>query len=438
MTLQFNPPTDLVNAYLQRPSPGQIASQGINQALQDYATLKEQDAKSKNDALQTLLKASDSVDLSDPATAKAFAPLYKQAGVDPAIFQPPTPSTGTVPNPQPVTAGLPNAQGQPVTQAPSPVSSPTISPLIQASLAVGHPDHSGIMAKVGDPNQLIKTGFGRKKLAAAESAQKLSDAQQKEADKNSPTSFDYATAKATASGTPDAANPFIDLAKKEGRTALTQKEMADMKDAITAQTQMARANAFETTAQTRKLSLRDQLVKEARTTLDPYFQSGAGKQQAERLNRIGRADALVQQMQGQAGSGDTRQMRELATSLASVLTGGNVVAEQQINELMPQTYKGNWNRFVEKLTNNPTGLDQQAFVSRLSDTLNREKTTIQKQARTVAERSAPTLRVLKDQYPEDYNAVVNQYLNNSPEIMGTPTSTPISTSGWSYVGKAGQ
>ncbi len=38
--LQFNPPQDLINAYLNRPSPGQIASEGIQNALQTYAQSK--------------------------------------------------------------------------------------------------------------------------------------------------------------------------------------------------------------------------------------------------------------------------------------------------------------------------------------------------------------------------------------------------------------
>lgn len=42
MALEFKPPTDLVNAYLQRPSPGQEASAGIQQALQMYAQQKAQ------------------------------------------------------------------------------------------------------------------------------------------------------------------------------------------------------------------------------------------------------------------------------------------------------------------------------------------------------------------------------------------------------------
>lgn len=42
MVLQFRPPEDLVNSYLNRPSPGQQASDSINQALQSYVALKNQ------------------------------------------------------------------------------------------------------------------------------------------------------------------------------------------------------------------------------------------------------------------------------------------------------------------------------------------------------------------------------------------------------------
>lgn len=126
MVLEFNPPTDLINAYLNRPSPGQIASQGIQQALQSYAA--EKDAKQK----KALAKQQR-----DTATFAAVAPYAEEAAI-PGLAKnygitiptagavPPTPSTGTAPSP---TAGMPDAQGNPVTEAPA----PSVSPLIQAS-----------------------------------------------------------------------------------------------------------------------------------------------------------------------------------------------------------------------------------------------------------------------------------------------------------------
>lgn len=441
MALEFQPPPQgLIDAYLNRPSGVQLADQNVHDLMAAYVQNQHEKSKGQTEAIGTLAKLADNVDFSDPNTIKAFGGLFKQAGIKSDVFNPstpPTPSTGTVSSPQmapatPTPLEQSQAQSLPAEHPVLPGVS-TASPLIQASL--NHPDHQAAFGISGiNPEQLVKTSGGRKKLAAAESVQKFYDAQQTATDKateNAPKSFDYANAFAKAAGSPDAAKPFIDIAKQEGRTTLNRRELDDMKNAVNVSAQSQRGQYFGTSAEVKMQTMRDNLIKEARTSLDPYFQTGQGKQQAERLNRIGRADALIQQMQTQVGGGDTRQMRELGTSLASVLTGGNVVAQNQVEELIPQTYKGRFNVFLEKLSNNPTGTEQQAFIKRFADTLAREKTTIQGQARTVAERTAPTLRVLKSQFPEDYHAVVDQYLTNSPEIMGpsqtsqTPSGTPM-------------
>lgn len=419
MALSFTPPPDwLIQDYLTRKAPAQQASDTINQALQGYAAAKTAEHKQKNESLQTLLKASESVDLSDPNTAKAFAPLYKDAGVDPSIFNPAPVSTATTPSPDatpvaPATAGMPNAQGTTAMQAASP------SPIVQASLA--HPDHQTLNFTPEQIAKMSKTGYGRNVIASQEKGQGLIDKQTLQAEKdaeNAPVSFDYARAKGEAAGFKDVAEPFIKIAKAEGRDKLSRKEMTDLKDAIAARTSGLRGNAMDSMASTREMLARDSLVKEARNTLDPYFQTGAGKQLAVKFNRINSTEPLVSQMMAQEGGGDTRQMRELGTSVANLITNGNVAAQEQINGMIPKTYKGDMNAFLEKLKNNPTGTDQIAFIHRLAETVAREKAATQSLTRTNAERTAPTLRVLKEHYPDDYNAVLKQYLEHSPEIMG--------------------
>lgn len=423
MALEFRPPTDLVNAYLQRPSPGQEAQAGIQQAFQTYAKTKIDERKSKNDALDTLLKASDAVDLSDPATAKAFAPLYKSAGVDPSIFQPPTPSTGTVQFPQasaapPVTAGTADAAGTPVTQA------PPVSPIVQASRA--HPDHQTLHMTPEQIAKMSRTAFGRKVIASQEAGGKYIDAQQAREDKaedNAPVSFDYARAKAKASDATNAADPFIAIAQKEGRTQLTRKEMTDLKEAITARASSMRGSAFDSMAATREATLRQSLNKDARDSLNPYFGKGAGKDQMQRLYSIGRISPLIDQMLSQKGGGDPRQMREMATSFNKVLTGSGMGAEGQIDALMPNTARSQFAHWQEWWTNNPSGTEQQSFIHRIADSVKREKGAIQNQIRIQAESSAPTLRLLKQHYPEDYQAQVDSVMNN-PELVGQETPQP--------------
>jgi hypothetical protein len=53
MALNFNPPKELVDAYLNRPSPGQIAGEGIQNALQLYVRQKALQDETKNRQQQT-------------------------------------------------------------------------------------------------------------------------------------------------------------------------------------------------------------------------------------------------------------------------------------------------------------------------------------------------------------------------------------------------
>lgn len=77
MVLEFRPPEDLIRAYMERPSPGQIASNGINQALQTYAQMKQQE---QNKSLQERMLASH--DASRKATQfGAIAPYVPEAQI---------------------------------------------------------------------------------------------------------------------------------------------------------------------------------------------------------------------------------------------------------------------------------------------------------------------------------------------------------------------
>lgn len=104
MALEFRPPEDLINAYLNRPSPGQIASQGIQQALQTYAQMK--DAQQK-EALAKQSKDTATFTAMAPYTPEAQIPdLAKQHGLNipSAGSTPPVVSTGTAVTPNEMAA----------------------------------------------------------------------------------------------------------------------------------------------------------------------------------------------------------------------------------------------------------------------------------------------------------------------------------------------
>jgi len=123
MALKFEPPTDLVNAYLNRPSPGQIASEGINQALQSYVHQKVYEQQLRTQAtgeLGNLFKAGGPY-----LVGKIGGQTARIAGLDPNVFnEPTTPSAVPSPSSPIPTAGV--------------SSSPSVSPIVQAhAMATG-------------------------------------------------------------------------------------------------------------------------------------------------------------------------------------------------------------------------------------------------------------------------------------------------------------
>lgn len=426
MSLQFTPPPDwLIENYVNRKSPIEGALDAGAQIANSYTQNKALQQQKQNEALKGYI---DAFGVGGPGLAGQVAQRngLKNPPSFPGVTAAQVPSGGTAgvaydPGTSSVPTSAENAAQQSLPdQHPA---NAQLSPIIQASLAAGHPNHAGLTLP-GNPDPLALAGmggYGAKQLTTLESVQKLQDAQtaaKDKAEENGPKSFDYARTFASNAKSPEAADGFIRIAQAEGRNTLTKREMSDLKDSINVSAQKGRGDYFEGSLNLKTQQMRDALIKEARTTLDPYFQTGAGKLQAARLLNIGRAETLINQMKTQSLSGDTRQMRESATQLAAILTNSNVLAQNQIEELLPQTYKGKLLNFVEKFRNEPTGLDQQAFVDRFADTIGREKQVVLKQTREVADRTAPTLRVLKSQFPDDYTSVINQYMQHSPEIIG--------------------
>jgi hypothetical protein len=434
MAIPFNPPQELINSYLSRKQPAEVASEGMQQALQSYVALKQQEKAQQQADFGNYLKLLET----DPELAKTpiGQQLSKRMGGSLGGYQPPSASTGTLPSQPPAqppadqpvagttppgatsaviahlqSIGHPMGQLSGQSQTPSPLGPNAIPPMIMGR------------GKLGEKaNKDVTAGLERKKLVAG-------------LDASEPASFDEVRTTFKAAGKPDLGEELIANATKLGDNAVQRKSVDAAIKGLGVAAQAGRGQFYSTTANVKEQTMRDALIKEARTTLDPYFQHGAGNQLALKFNRIAGAEPLVQQMLTQAGGGDTRQMRELGTSVANIITGGNVVAQNQVEEMIPKTYQGNLNAFLEKLKNEPTGLEQQAFIKRFAETIAREKAATQAQSRAIAERNAPTLRVLKSNYPEDYQAVVDQYLNQSPEIMGPGANQPQSTGGWTYVGK---
>lgn len=399
MALKFNPPEELVNAYLQRPSPGQEASAGIQQALQTYA---QQRVQEQQEAAQKHQQGvADFNATKDYLPEDQVASAAKAAGLN---IPAPVISSGT-PSGYDVNASTPTEQSNLMSM---PSEHPQISPIIQASLDAGHPNHSGIRIPTS------KAGLAKYKTGLE--TQKLTQGM----DANEPASFDEVNTTFEAAGKPQLGAELIRNAQSLGQNAVQRKSVDAAIRGLGVAAQAGRGQYFNTQSEINQAKFQNDLNQQANRALNPNVAGGTLRPQQERLNRIGRAETLIQQMDKQKGGGDTRQIRELATSLATVLTGGNVVAQEQIQELIPRTYQGNINKFIETLTNNPTGLEQQEFVRRFADTLKREKTTISTQIKGAQTASLPALDVLKQRNPKSYKEIVQTNLDN-PQYQTTPT-----------------
>lgn len=128
MALEFNPPpAALLQEYFSRKQPAEVASEGLNNALQTYMTLKQRQATQQSGATKNIIDliAQDPELLKTPFGQN----LMKQSGGDLAGYTPPSLSSGTVPI-QPVAP-----HSMPMDAAGSPIAGPVQGP--QDSSGVG-------------------------------------------------------------------------------------------------------------------------------------------------------------------------------------------------------------------------------------------------------------------------------------------------------------
>lgn len=136
MSLNFQPPKELIDDYLKRPSPGQQATEGINQALQQYAQNKK-DEENKKYQQQALT----SLDAERKARVFEAGAKYLPEDQIPAFARqnginlPETPPTAPA---LPPNTGF-SPQGQPMSMAKPEDQPPPLSPLVQAHIdETGH------------------------------------------------------------------------------------------------------------------------------------------------------------------------------------------------------------------------------------------------------------------------------------------------------------
>ncbi len=486
MPIPFSPPEGIIAQYLNRPNPIQEGLDATNRFAQTYLAMKQQQKQQQNEALGQYVKAFEAGGpqfaqdvgkraglINPPAlpgmTATMAGPggtagvmSNRQPSMAPPAMPPAAPPMGqpspdfvTTPNELNARMSLPSdqPQAQPMSSMSSPIvahwnntmgggqqapaapaiPSPAAPATAPAAPAAQPPQGPAGVPGLQNPEQYLNMGkYGMGQLQAGEALGKYKDAMSTAYEKdvaNSPRSANQLRQDFTLAGQPDKADAWMQAHAPKAldnpdQPLINTAQIKEAKDWLTTGAQASRGTAFESNAAMTRIKTRQALVDDARKTLDPMFQTGEGRSQMQRLNNVGRTEALVTQMAGQKDGGNPMQMRELGTRMDSVLRGSpnGQQAIEGINALVPDTARGNWAKIAEWYTNKPQGTDQQAFIKLMSDTVAREKGTIQSQVKQTMARAETSLGPLRDNYPGDYKHLVTPYMTGKyGELTGPPT-----------------
>lgn len=113
------------------------------------------------------------------------------------------------------------------------------------------------------------------------------------------------------------------------------------------------------------------------------------------------------------------EMTELGTGMAGLLTGQNRVNFEMVKDLVPQSAQGSINDVISWLTNDPKGRDQQAFVDRLTNTIQREQDLSTQQMHELRRSTIAAHRSLYNADPSRMYQVGNSNGLSSKDIDGS-------------------
>lgn len=296
------------------------------------------------------------------------------------------------------------------------------------SRAPGSADLSGVQAMTKNDNAPVENVLAQQKIGdqVAESqrsddiADTLRDVYKPIFKKNGldPNSLDGLTADEIKSY---AQNPLEYMDRMQQR-----REQSEQRASI-ANAQMAdRAERQRETQRQKDAGAGDHMAAALKTDLDPNGgRAGNMGQNQKRVDAADRLDALIKQT---GGNPDQRQLEELAIGTQNMLSNGNGSAEQ-VKALVPKTMWGDAKKMYEWFSNNPTGTDQQAFVSRLSDTVAREKQIAGDQVKTAQVQRLASHQALKTINPELYGQILQGYGIDPANIKNNRYESPAPQGG---------
>lgn len=229
-------------------------------------------------------------------------------------------------------------------------------------------DQMGKLAGQGIDDIKTKSALNKEKLAQHEAATKLKNDIAK-SDPTSPISAEYRQAIKEMTGKD--VNENISAGDLDKMSGIYEKMWATRENA------KMRAEAA---AERSKKSGDDKILKYSKSMgedLDPNRpRTGEFGKNQSRVNAAERIEGLYNAV---GGDPNAINMRELATSVATMLSTGSQTAVTQINELVPHTMSGNAAKMQEWLTSNPHGAGQQKFAEMYLHIAQREKEIAQKQ-----------------------------------------------------------
>jgi hypothetical protein len=203
-----------------------------------------------------------------------------------------------------------------------------------------------------------------------------------------------------ASGNRDMRQAIADAANKD--RALRQKELSASK-------QESQVNKWMN-------SMKDDL--------DPNKARGGNMAFNQRkVDQAERLSGLIHDTHGNIANLDSRQIEELAIGLNSMLSNSNSSAVSQVEALVPKTAIGNSTKLQEWLSNNPTGVNQIAFVQKMADTVEREKNIASSQVKKAQRQRLAAYEKFKQAAPDEYNQLLNSYGLNEPEEKPLPVAS---------------
>jgi hypothetical protein len=215
----------------------------------------------------------------------------------------------------------------------------------------------------------------------------------------------------------EARNTRQDIAD-DNRAARQSSDNARMTD---------RKMARDMSSQQKQDSQVNKWVTALKDDLDPNKARGGNMAfNQKKVDQSERLEGLIKDSNGNMRNLDSRQMEELAIGLNSMLSNSSSSAASQVEALVPKTVMGNVSKLKEWLTNDPTGTNQTAFVSRMADTVAREKQIAAQQVQKAQRQRLAAYSNLKKASPEDYQHILSSYgLSENEE----PTSQPQSLDG---------